>query len=124
MKKYGLQTLIILILGFIAQQFFPFWIIAVVAGLVGLLFHYKNSATGFAAGFTAATLLWSGYAHFLNAANLNMLASKMGDLFQLKSSYLVYLTGLVGGLLGGLGAMTGSLGRKLFFKEKQIEAES
>lgn len=116
MKKFGLQALIILAVGFIAHQFFPFWVIAVVSGVVGLLFHYENSAASFAAGFAAATLLWSTYAGILNAINLSLLSSKMGELFHLNGTYLTYLTGLVGGLLGGLGAMTGSLCRKLFVK--------
>ena len=114
MKKLGLQTIIILVLGFIAHQFLPFWSIAVVAALVGLLFKYENSAASFAAGLVAATLLWSGYAGFLNSANANMLSGSLGELFSVNSTLLVYITGLIGGLLGGLGAMTGTLARKMF----------
>ena len=119
MKKFGLQALIIMILGFIAHQFLPFWIIAVVAGLVGLLFQYENSGASFAAGFAAAALLWSSYAGWLNLSNMNLLSGKLGELFQMNGTYLVYLTGLVGGLLGGLGAMTGTLGRKLLMKNTE-----
>jgi hypothetical protein len=122
MKKFGLQALIILIGGFIAHQFLPFWAVAIVAGTVGLFFFYENSAVSFAAGFAAASLLWSGYAGFLNATNLNLLSGKMGELFHINGSYLVYLTGMVGGLLGGLGAMTGSLARKLFERKSGVTA--
>ena len=119
MKKIGLQALIIIIVGFIAHQFFPFWIIAIVAGLVGLLFHYENSAASFAAGFAAATFLWSSYAGWLNFSNMKLLPGKLGELFHMNGSYLVYLTGLAGGLLGGLGAMTGTLGRKLLVRNTE-----
>ncbi len=119
MKKFGLQTLIILVVGFIAHQFLPYWATAVVAGLVGLLFRYENSAASFAAGFAAGTLLWSSYAWFLNSANLNSLSGMLGELFKTNGAYLVYVTGLAGGLLGGLGAMTGTLARKMFEREEE-----
>jgi hypothetical protein len=113
MKKFGLQTIIILVVGFLAHQFLPFWAIALVAGLVGFLFKYENSAASFAAGLAAATLLWSGYAMFLNITNGNILSESLGTLFSMKGTNLVYITGLIGGLLGGLGAMTGTLARKM-----------
>jgi hypothetical protein len=122
MKKFGLQTLIILIGGFIAHQFLPFWATAAVAGLVGLLFRYENSSASFAAGLAAGTLLWSSYAGFLNSANLSALSGMMGELFKTNGAYLVYVTGLAGGLLGGLGAMTGTLARKMFEKEEGAKA--
>lgn len=122
MKKFGLQALLILVLGFLAHQFLPFWTIAVVAGLAGLMFRHENSAASFAAGFAAASLLWSGYAAILNSANAGMLSGSLGELFQLNGSYLVYVTGLLGGLLGGLGAMTGTLARKLFEKNESAGA--
>lgn len=118
MKNFGLQTLFILAGGFIAHQFLPFWSIALVAGLAGLLFRYKNSAMSFAAGLAAATLLWSTYAFILNIGNGAMLSKSMGELFMLNGAWLVYLTGLTGGILGGLGAMTGTLARKAFEKDK------
>jgi hypothetical protein len=122
MKKFGLQTLLILALGFVAHQFFPFWIIAVVGGVVGLLFRYENSGASYAAGFAAALLLWSGYAGFLDAANAKSLSTKLGEVFHVGGPYLMYLTGMVGGILGGFGAMTGTLARKMFERETMTEA--
>ncbi len=118
MKKFGLQTLIILVLGSIAQYFFPFWSIAVVAAVVGFFFKYENSAVSFAAGTAAVVLLWSGYAVILNSANASQLAGQIGQLFNIGAGYLVPITGLIGGLLGGLGAQTGTLARKLFEKDE------
>ncbi len=120
MKKFGLQVLIILVLGSIAQYFFPFWSIAVVAALVGFLFKYENSAASFAAGTAAVTLLWSSYAIFLNVANANQLANQIGVLFTVGAGYLVPVTGLIGGLLGGFGAQTGTLLRKVFEREEVV----
>lgn len=122
MKKFGFQTLIILVLGSIAQYFFPFWSVAVVAALVGFLFKYENSAVSFAAGTAAVTLLWTGYAGYLNSANASQLAGQIGQLFKTSQGYLIPATGLIGGLLGGLGAQSGTLLRKLFEKEEAAVA--
>ena len=119
MKKFGLQTLIILVLGSIAQYFFPFWSIAVVAAVVGFFFKYENSAVSFAAGLAAVTLLWSCYAGFLNSANAGQLAGQIGQLFKIGQGFLIPITGFIGGLLGGLGAQTGTLARKLLEKETE-----
>ncbi|MCB0522683.1 MAG: hypothetical protein H6577_13705 [Lewinellaceae bacterium] len=117
MKKFGLQTVIILIVGFIVHQFLPFWGTAVIAAVVGLLFRYENSAASFAAGFAAGSLLWGTYAGLLNSGNLSFLSNMLGELFKTNGAYLVYATGLIGGLLGGMGAITGTLARKMFEKD-------
>ena len=114
MIKATLQFLLTILLGFIAQNYFPFWSMAAVAAIIALFFKYKNSASGFAIGFSAAFLLWCAYAYTLNLENLGLLAAKLGTLFNVSGNYLPYATGLIGGLLGGFGAMTGSLARKMF----------
>lgn len=116
LKGMSLQAILILVLGFLAHQFLPWWITAVVCGLVAI-FLKVNSAASFAAGFAAGTLLWSGYAGILNNLNAGSLADQVGQIFQgLKGMTLVYLTGLMGGVLGGLGSLIGSLARGIFSK--------
>lgn len=114
MIKAFLQTILTIVLGYIAQLYFPFWSMAAVAAIVALFFKYENSLAGFSAGFSAAFLLWCAYAYTLDLENLHLLTSKLGELFKVGSSYLPYVTGVAGGLLGGMGAMTGALARKLF----------
>ncbi|MEO1258177.1 MAG: hypothetical protein AAFZ15_05245 [Bacteroidota bacterium] len=114
MIKAPIQFLLTILLGFVAQNYFPFWSMAAVAAIVALLFKYENSAASFAVGFSAAFLLWCAYAYTLNLENLGLLSAKLGELFKVGGNYLSYITGLLGGLLGGLGAMTGCLARKMF----------
>ncbi len=114
MLKGILQIILTIILGYFAQLYYPFWAMAAVAALVALLFKYNNSLTSFAAGFIAAFLLWSAYAYTLDMENLGVLSSKLGELFKISGDYLSYATGVIGGLLGGFGALTGSLARQLF----------
>ena len=114
MLKGSLQLILTVVLGYIAQIYFPYWAMAAVAGVVALFFKYSSSTASFAAGFFAGLLLWTAYAYTLNVENLGLLSAKMSELFKVGSSYLPYMTGLTGGLLCGFGAMTGSFFRKIF----------
>ncbi len=117
MKNFALETILIIIVGYILNQFMDWWVILVVAFLAGMLFKFNNSLGSYAAGFLAVSILWGGFAWWLDSANLGVLSSKIGTLFGgIDGSSVVYLTGLLGGILGGFSAMTGTLGRKLFEK--------
>ncbi|MFQ5447069.1 MAG: hypothetical protein ACE5FF_09045 [Saprospiraceae bacterium] len=113
MKKILLQVIITAGLGYLAHLVLPFWAIAVAAFLAALLFQYRNSFSSFLAGFLAAFLLWGSYAFFLDSGNDSQLSGELGELFDVDGSYLIYFSALLGALLGGFGAMTGSLARKL-----------
>ncbi len=111
---FGIFTIIA---GFIAQLFLPWWMIAVIAGLLSFIFDLRVGAS-FWAGFVAAALLWGGYAGYLNALNDGILADRIGKLLGgLNGFLLVLVTAIIGGIFGGLGALTGSLGRR-FIEER------
>lgn len=114
--QYLFETALILVLSYIASLFFPWWIIAVVAAVVSFVANTK--ALSFVTGFVAIAILWGRLAYGLSAANEHILASKMALLFSpegtLGAMSLVILTALIGGLVGGLGAWTGKLGRQFF----------
>ena len=102
-------------IGYLAHQQFPWWITAVVAAGVCFFVPIKNTQS-FAMGTLAFSLLWGMQAYNLSAANMELLATKMGELFGgFKPIQLVYATSLMGGFLGGFGAMTGSSFRQIFF---------
>ncbi|MEM6316450.1 MAG: hypothetical protein AAF960_02210 [Bacteroidota bacterium] len=111
-------------LGYLAHQKFSWWITAVVAAAVCFFVPVKNGGA-FAMGFAAFSLLWGLQANALNALNMELLATKMGALFGgVKPMQLVYATGVVGGLLGAFGAVTGSSFRQIFFplgRKKNID---
>ncbi len=116
MLKAILQIFLTLIASYFAQLYFPFWSMAIAAAVVAFFFIYKNSLVSFSVGFLAAFLLWSAYAYTLDTENLQLLSGKLGQLFSVSGSYLAYATGLIGSLLGGFGALTGSLARKMFLE--------
>ncbi len=107
---FGIFTILA---GFIAQQFLPWWIIVAIAGILSFIFDLKTGVS-FWAGFVAAALLWGGYAGYLNIANEGMLAARVGKLLgDMPGFVLIIITAMVGGIFGGLGALIGSLGRRL-----------
>ena len=107
-----------LIAGYIAQQFLPWWVIAVIAGILSYIFDLKTGVS-FWAGFVAAALVWGGYAGYLDFKNEGLLSARIGKLFGgLPNIVLILVTGIIGGIFGGLGALTGSLGRRLTAKRE------
>ena len=118
MKKTIFGIIAIIVLGFAGHSFLPWWSIVAVAAIVGI-FIGKSGLQSFLFGFVAVLLLWGIYAWQLDTANVSILSSRIGNLFGgLNPFSLILLTGLLGGVLGGLGAMTGALGRQVF--EKQV----
>lgn len=111
--KFITSLLLIIAVSWILQLFLPWWIIAVVAVMVGLLVS-QSSFAAFLAGFLGIGLLWFGYAAGINIQNDGILASRVAELFQVGSHWLlVLITALVGGLVAGFAALTGNSIRKL-----------
>ena len=118
MKKFSTSTFLIIVLGAIAESFFPWWSVVVVAAFVAFLFNEK-SAAAFAGGFLAVGILWFAYAFILDLQSHSILTPKIVEMLQLSSkNHLYVFTALIGSIAGGMGALTGNLFRKLFVKEK------
>ena len=71
----------------------------------------------------ALSLLWMGTAAMVDAQNGGILAGKMALLLSLpNTSTLILLTGALGGLLGGLGALSGQQLRTLLTYKRPEQA--
>ena len=117
--KFIFSFLLQVVLGYLITLFFPWWSVVIIAFVVGSAFRIKGWIT-FLAGFVAMLVLWGGLATFMDVQNGAILSEKIADLFQLsESNYLIYLTGLIGGLLGGMGNLTGKLFRDTLVKEQK-----
>ena len=105
-----------LLLGFAAQWFLPWWwVLAPTAFLVGLVFYIPNPLFSTLIGFFCGAILWWAMAFYLSTLNHDLLAGRMGRLFGGLSPLEMEITsGLLGGLLGALGALTATYARKLF----------
>ncbi len=117
MIKFIIGVIAVAIIALIGQSYLPWWIIAPTSFLIGALLGL-NGRQSFGYGFLGIALLWGVYAGWLNNENESILATKMGALFGgLSPLHLVLITALLGGIVGGVAAMTGSLGRNLFADE-------
>jgi FtsH-binding integral membrane protein len=94
-------------------QFLPWFIFVFCAFIVAIAIPQKPGKA-FLSGFIALFLLWAIMAFTIDKANEHILAKKVAQILPLGGSYiaLILITGLVGGLLAGLAALTGSFVRK------------
>jgi hypothetical protein len=115
-KNHLLIVFCVLVFGGSAFWGLPFWMTAV-GGLIGAWF-FRARASGLTALFSGF-FLWFVPAFLLNRGNGGVLAAKVGALFMgLTPLHLLLLTGLLGGLLAGLGHLTGRYLHELIIKPK------
>ncbi len=82
--------------------------------VVAVTIHQKP-IKAFTAAFVAIFILWCILAFMADNANEHILSKKVAEILPLHGNYilLIILTGFVGGLLAGMGAITGSFLRKI-----------
>ncbi len=110
--KWILTALMALIL----QIFLPWWSIAIAGFISGIIFTQKPGQA-FLNGFSGIFALWAAVSLYIYFVNQGLLAERLADLFSLPHGLLVIiLTALIGGICGGLSAVTGNYFSKLFLK--------
>ena len=103
--KFTIQLIFILVLGFILELFLPWWSIAIAAFAGGMIF---NSRANFGAGFFAIALLWVIKALLIESNAAATLTDRVASIFMLSKPLLFLVMAILGGLVGGFAAMTGS----------------
>ena len=113
------RILLIIILSYLLSLYFPWWILMVVAFVVGFSIP-SNGINLFIAGFLGGGLLWMSYAWYIDIKTESILSNKIVALFPFNDSiFLLILTGIIGALAGALGIISGGSFRQLFMKKKQ-----
>ncbi len=109
--KFTTAIILTAMTGFIAGilPFSPWWGFAITSLLVALLIHQK-AGKAFLAGFLGIFLLWAGLAWWMDMKNNGILSQKIAQILPLNgnSLLLILVTGIVGGLVAGFAAMSGS----------------
>jgi hypothetical protein len=107
--KFIATAVLIVLLSFIAGLYLPWWSIAIVAFLVALLIP-QGIGKSFLAGFLAIFLLWGLLALWIDVKNESVLSGKIAQLFPVGGSsiILILITALIGALVAGFAAMSGS----------------
>lgn len=107
--KFLTATILTALLAFISGLFLPWWGIAIAALLVAVIVHQK-AGMAFLSGLLGVFLLWTGLAWWIDMKNNSVLSHKVASVLPLGGNTLILiaLTGLVGGLVAGFAAMSGS----------------
>ena len=110
--KFLLAVLSTLLVAFSLGLYLPWWSIAFAGFGVALLIPQKP-LLAFLSGFVALFLLWGALAFWIDQQNQGILSRKVSQLFPLQGSslLLILITALLGALVAGLGALTGSFVR-------------
>ncbi len=107
--KFLVSFLLTAILSFISGLFLPWWGIAIIALLVALIIH-QRPGMAFLSGLLGVMVVWSGLALAIDIKNHGVLSGRIASVLPLggNSILLIVVTGLVGGLVAGFAAMSGS----------------
>jgi hypothetical protein len=101
------------LLSFAVCLFLPWWAIAIAAFVVSVAVPQKP-LKAFGAGFVALFILWGAMCFFISTSNQHLMAHKMSLLILTIDSpvALIFATALIGALVAGLAALSGSFIRK------------
>ncbi len=111
--KFFISFIVTALLAFGLCLFLPWWSIAIAAFLVAALIP-QRPGKAFLTGFAALFILWGGLSFWMSSNNDHILAHKI-SLLVLKMDNPVLLIGataLIGALVAGFAALTGSYLRK------------
>lgn len=106
--KFFVAIILTALLSFVAGIYIKWWwFFAVVAFFVALLVN-QGAGKSFLSGFLGLFLLWAGLAWWIDGKNDSVLSVKIAELLPLGGSAfaLILITGLLGGLVAGLAALS------------------
>lgn len=111
--KFLISIILIALLSVAACLYLPWWSIAIVAFIVAAAIP-QRPGKAFLAGFIALFLLWGALSFYISSKNDHLLAHKVSLLIlKTDSPYLlITATALIGALVAGLAALSGSFLRK------------
>ena len=119
--KMVLSILIMGIGGYWAEQMLPWWIIAVVSAVVCFAMHLRSLAA-FICSFLGIGIMWMGVAWLIHIQVSAAMTEKISLLFGLQDeTLLIVLTGCLGGLVGGMGGLSGSIIRNFRPRKKAAQ---
>jgi hypothetical protein len=112
--KFLASVFLMALVGFALGLYLPWWSVAL-AGFSISFFLYQKPVVALLTGFISIFLLWGLITIVRSQANDHILAHRVSILILQKDSpnLLILVTALIGGITGGMGALCGSLLRRL-----------
>jgi len=118
--KFLVSLILTALLSLAACIYFPWWSIAIVAFVVAVLIP-QEAGLSFLAGFLSLFLLWGILSFWISSSNDHILAHKISQIIiKIDNPYLLmFVTALIGGVVAGFAAITGS-----FLRKKKVTSSS
>ena len=118
MKSLLIPTLLIAVFSFIVMLIAPWWAIAI-AGFGVAIALIESPVKAFFSGFLGVTILWIVLSIFRDSGSSISVAETLGRVMGGVPAYLMFLiTGITGGAVGGLGALSGTYARSIILKKQ------
>ena len=111
--KFITSLILTALLSFAACLYLPWWSIAIAAFIVAALIP-QHPGKAFVTAFLALLLLWGGLSFWISNNNEHLLAHKVSVLILKMDNpfVLIFATALIGALVAGFAAMSGSFLRR------------
>jgi hypothetical protein len=112
--KFLVSIFLMALVGFAFGLYLPWWSIAI-AGFTVSFFLFQKPVVSLIAGFLAFFLLWGTLTLIRSTSNDHILAHRVSMLILKKDSpySLILVSSLIGGIIGGMGSLCGSLLRRI-----------
>lgn len=117
--RFFISLLIIIVGTYILQLYLPWYTIAILPLVTGLLFP-KKAAPAFFAGFLGIGILWALLAYLIHYQTDAILTGKVAQILMVnKGIFVILATALVGGLVGGFWGLGGFYLRRMFIAPRK-----
>lgn len=114
-----LRLILIALFSLLISMLFPWWSAILSSAIIAFILK-GNNFNAFLSGFLGVGLVWMVTAWKIDIETNSILSLKIVTLFPFEDkNMLVVLTGVIGGVAGGLGAFLGNSFRLLFVKKKK-----
>jgi hypothetical protein len=103
------RFILIVVLSYLGGLFLSWWTVALAAFIVAVLIPLPPMRS-FLNGFIAVFLLWLALAFFMDVRNDHIIANRMSEVvLKVRNPILIgVVSALIGGIIAGLGGLSGS----------------
>ena len=106
--KVFLKIILTAVLAYVLQTILPWWSVVIAGFTISFIISTKGLSS-FLGGFLGIGILWFALATITDYQTDSILTDRVAEIFSIPTGQLLILfTSIIGGLAGGLGALTGS----------------
>jgi len=114
------RILLIGITSYYIAEPIPWWSIILIPFILGLIFE-DNFLSHFLSSFIGTSVAWLFLMLSFDLETQSVLSGKIIDILEISSvNFLIISTSVIGGIVSGLGSLTGVSLRNIFIKKKNL----